>query len=283
MSYQITQYHFPPRQLYLNSKYATLTKDDSKNSHCWFSLVDTVIIPKDYDNLLIEVQDAQIPISFFTVNTTNNTFSATYDLGTFIDVVIPVGNYDAISLAITAQSQINLAFGSACQIQITYNEISNKFIFTKSSGTASSFTLKFPIYASTLWGFASDSTNNSVNNVIKSPFGVDLAGSRFLFIQCPSFNTTNINSKTGTTNQIIAKVPITQDYLQIEQYMSKGFTIKSHNSKSISVVEIIIVDDNMNEIDFNGVDWSLTMNITILGQPLEALVNSGASPQIVGN
>ena len=109
------------------------------------------------------------------------------------------------------------------------------------------------------------------NQPLASPYCCDLAGSRFLFVQCPTFGTGNINSKTGSTNQILAKIPITQDYLTIQQYTNSGYVNKIHNSKSITVIEIKLLDENLNDINFNGVDWSLSMTISILGQPPEEI------------
>jgi hypothetical protein len=154
--------------------------------------------------------------------------------------------------------------------------IANSNEFSLSKGLWVSFPLG--TFGASVWGFDSlKSIDNSIKYVYSfdapliAPFCCDLAGLRFAFIQCPTFGTCNVNSKTGGTNQILAKIPITQDYLAIEQYKNNGYVNKIHNIKSLTVIEIIILDDNLNDINFNGVHWSLTMNISILGQPSEDL------------
>ena len=115
MSYSITQFFHPPRLLFLNSKFATLTADSGKNNHCWFSLQESITIPRGYNNILLAICDAQIPISFYTVNDTNNTLRLTFiDSYSNIDystnLTLSNGNYDAYTIAYTLQEKINAYF-----------------------------------------------------------------------------------------------------------------------------------------------------------------------------
>jgi hypothetical protein len=160
---------------------------------------------------------------------------------------------------------------------ITYDISTNKFNFeivgVVDIGQSLLYTIQFTGFSYILWGFNESVTIHTIENSLKSPKMIDLSGTRFLFIQSPTFSTANINSKTGSTNQVLAKIPVTQDYLGIQQYFNNGFQNKiTINALNISVIEIVILDEYLNDIDFNGSDWSITLNVTILGKSPEELV-----------
>ena len=292
MSYSITQFFHPPRMLYLNSKFATLTADKSKNNHCWFSLQESITIPRGYNNVLLAVTDAQIPISFYTVNETNNIIGLTFqsfnsDFNIPTEIVIPYGNYDAYTLAYLVQEKINtyLRFNidllalpwTQISVGITYDIISNKYTFKPTISplaTDLNLALNFKGFSYILWGFNDNQTSYDLTSTLISQNTIDLSGSRFLFIQSPSFSTHNINSKTGSTNQILAKIPITSDYLEIQQWTNDvGFQNKiTTQALTISVIEIVILDENLNDIDFQGGQWAISLSITILGESPEELI-----------
>jgi hypothetical protein len=222
------------------------------------------------------------------VNETNNTFLILWNhldmqLQSPYIITIPNGNYDAYTLCQVATDIINpLLISTGVSFNLTYNITTNKFVFqligdVNHIGTFISYSLKFIGYSYILWGFTDATTDNTITGNLQtfiSPKMIDLSGTRFLFIQSPTFSTVNINSKTGSTNQILAKIPITQDYLGIQQYVNNGFQnkITINAMHLLSVIEIKILDEYLGDVHFNGSDWSLTLNITILGKSPEELV-----------
>ena len=133
--------------------------------------------------------------------------------------------------------------------------MTNKFSFQLKNlnGASSVFLIKCYDFSRIIWGF-NEAANESIGGddaVINSDNGIDLAGSRFIFVQCPTFGTVNVNSKTGSTNQILAKIPVTNAYLEIQQYTNHGFTNKIHNNKAITVIEIILLDENLSDINIS--------------------------------
>jgi hypothetical protein len=162
MSYSITQFFYPPRQIYLNSKFATSTPDPIKNNRCYFA-IESILIPTAYDNILVSIDDAQIPVSFYAINETNNTINIGFYADDFFTVLdpdiyknrsrwyrdpghsigpymktytIPVGNYDAYTLSNTLTTIVNNDWDiSSNHIPTTVNFICtydagiNKFTF----------------------------------------------------------------------------------------------------------------------------------------------------------
>ena len=250
-----------------------MTQDSDQNSHCWFSLQESILIPRGYKNILLTIDDAQIPISFYSINKNNNTIIISIN-GSLTNIVIPDGNYDADSLGSLLESSINL-IDSNFQVAIVYNPNLNKFLFTPTT-IYNSVTIRFPVYSYIVWGFSNATTSYSLNSALISPAHVDLAGSRFLFVQTPTFGTYNINSKTGTTNQIMCKIPVTRDFLEIEQYRNiTNFANKiSIHALHISVIEVVILDEYLQPVDFNGAHWSMTMSLVILGESPEDIKTS---------
>jgi hypothetical protein len=274
MSYSINQFHYAQRQIYLSSKWATLTADNDFNSHCWFSLQEAIVIPRGYQNILVSVDDAQFPMSFYSVNETNNKFSI-FRNGVEYVVTIPFGNYDAYTLCQAANDIItDLLIGFGVSFDITYDITTNKFQFEIIGVSYIGYSLKFTGFSYILFGFTDSITQYIFeSSILISPKMIDLSGTRFLFVQSPTFSTVNINSKSGSTNQILAKIPITQDYLGIQQYVNNGFQNKiTLNAMHLSVIEIKILDEYLNLINLNGADWSITLNVTILGKSPEELI-----------
>lgn len=247
-----------------------------------------------YDNLLISIEDAQIPVSFYNINENNNTINFVVRMYSplimgdpdFFQLTIPVGNYDAYSLSLSVAKLFNDQF-PYLKMTIMYEIGTNKFSFKLQhfniypgfpSIIGMKLTITFDNYqCSTVWGFdPSGMEIVTIENTltIESTYSIDMAGSRFVFVQCPTFGTVNVNSKTGSVNQIISKIPIAEDYLSIQQYKNRGYANKIHNNKAITVIEINLLDENLNDINFNGCDWAITLTVVILGMPPEQLTVS---------
>jgi hypothetical protein len=181
MSYQITQFYYPPRQIYLNSKFSNSTPDPIKNNRCYFS-IKSIVIPAAYDNILVSIDDAQIPVSFYAINETNNTINIGFyadnmgnldpdiyknsrnyrDPGLSISLymityIIPVGNYDAYTLSNTLTTIVNNVWDissnymptSIYLVICTYDAGVNKFIFdTKITANSNEYLLSKGLWVS---------------------------------------------------------------------------------------------------------------------------------------
>ena len=151
MSYQLTQQHIPPTQIYLNSKYADMYGGDpSFKSHCFFIFHEPIIkVPQNY-KYLISLNNAEIPNSIYNVNGTNNSITFCVDTGSYNSVqvnykytiTLAPGNYSADEICLLLS---NLSFvidtyddgstPSTFTLITTYDYNMNKFLFNITGDT----------------------------------------------------------------------------------------------------------------------------------------------------
>ena len=65
------------QQIYLNSASASIQLNGSKKSNCTFFFSDLIKFDKNAIEMRLELVNAQIPVSWYLINSTNNTFIIT--------------------------------------------------------------------------------------------------------------------------------------------------------------------------------------------------------------
>jgi len=285
MSHIINQSQFPSIQIHLNSKYADAYGDvATKRSWCYFSFREPIIkLPKAYD-FLISLDSAEIPCSMYAVNGTNNTitFIVTFlDLSTMktntttIPITLANGNYSAIDIAtnITTWNMFGDFF-----INASYNTNNNTFQYNCQPTPTSPNYVQFrfqvvagssnPIFGlsgNAIAAMTSDDTPAIPNTlIITSDSCVDLAGTRAIFIKCISIHTAAYDSRTKYSGSTLARIPIQQEPLGIVFYSNSTLFKSKCNLKNLSTLEIQICDENGVLVDFNGLDWTATLQLDII-------------------
>jgi hypothetical protein len=275
MSVNINQIHLPTRQIYLNSKYATLTEDRWKRSHCWFQFQEHVSVPKSYD-LLISLTDAVIPVSWFVINENNCNLVVSFTNIGSMTFTLPNGNYDATTIATLIGTTPFTVAGHTIAFLCAYQTQTNTFTFTANAP----FTIS---QASTIFGLSGATLTSQLvgaSHVISSDICVDLSGTRSVFIKS-NFITHSIDSKTGGSSGILGKVNIDVAFNELQHYRNDVSYKTVIKEKIIRVIEISILDEDLNFIDFNGVDWSLTITVDIIGNStMEEYVPDMADPML---
>ena len=116
-------------QLYLNSSNANIYLNQTKKSNVVFFFDNVLKIEKQSIEMKLSLVNAQIPVSWFLINDSNNriTISVTND-HTFSTYYFPNGNYNVNTFIDTWIA----TFGT--QWVITYDKIQNKLQFSNSLG-----------------------------------------------------------------------------------------------------------------------------------------------------
>ena len=105
--------------LYLNSKQA-LKKVNGSTSNCIFDFHN---LPIEDGDIFVSVQTAQIPGTFYNVDSINNLLVYSVNGGTNINLIIPSANYNVNTLMSYLQTVMT-------GFTITYNTSTNKYTFT---------------------------------------------------------------------------------------------------------------------------------------------------------
>jgi hypothetical protein len=231
------------RKYFLNPAYATST--DSSFADVTFNINGLI---RDDPNILyytIGIVHAEIPYSFYVVNKSNNLLSLSTS-----NIIIPYGNYNANSL----MKQINQLL--PINMNLSFDTTNGKMTL--------SYNQSFSILPSTtmykLLGLEKNKTYNSIDNVIQFPYLMNVLGTKNLYFKS-NVNLSNFNSVTKDY-VTISCIPVNVEPYGIILY--NNYSNSSHivRNKTLDNLIIQIYDDENNLVDFNNVDWNLTIEIT---------------------
>ena len=246
-------------QIFLNSKNADVQMNGTKKSSVVFFFNDIFKTDKKTIEQRVEVVNAQVPISWYLINSTNNMFYlnsvATY---------FPVGNYNVNTFITTWIA----TFGA--NWTVSFSTITNQFTFTNTAN----FSLSDGINSIfNIIGFLPGKVYNSVSLVLTSAFSVNFGGLQKVNIKSASFTLANCDSKNKSVSKTMASVPVSSiqaGYIFYNNITGFKSIFKNHE---ISSINIDIQDDFGNFIDFNNVDWSLTLQVDIVSEIVQSLDN----------
>jgi hypothetical protein len=232
------------KQYFLNPSAGT-QKNGSFYSDVNF-FINTLI--KDDPNILyhtITIIHAEIPYSFYIINEYNN--KLVLSTGT---INIPYGNYNANSLLKYINSQVPtnmvMSFDSSTgKMKLTYNQF---FSILSSSNVQEVLGLDY------------NKTYSSSNNVIQFPYPINVLGTKNLFIKS---NVILQNYNSVTQDYVtLSSIPVSVEPYGIilyNNYSNSTFIVKN---RILDNLEIQIYDDNNNLVDFNNVEWNITIEVT---------------------
>lgn len=257
MSSHILDTNLSSRQLILDVRDATVT-NGTMLSQATFTLSNPITVP-EWAQVLVSVETAVIPVSFFVVNSTNNWFDIGGD-----EFTIAEGNPNAYELV----DAINTALAASedhwyHSVVFSYNSINNK-VTIKNLGGLGHF--KGPLLS--LLGFDPSVVYYapSPSEDLTSPFVVNLSGTNYVFVESNLTNASNLDSATGCSqSNVLSAVPIDQPYGSVVTYTGGRHKslIATHQ---ISEVRISILDENRNPIDFFNQPWFLVVTIDFVTQ-----------------
>lgn len=239
----------------LNSHYGT-KNNGSYLSNVYFPfkgiLTDNPLIKKKYLTLL----NAQIPVSFYIINEYNNrlTLKDVGGGGTH-NIDLDFGNYSGNTLITELTTKINAGFPHT--VVITLSKSTGKLNFVFNGQT------QFRADQSTIKNILGFDTNLNDTN-ITMPYPLNLLGTKKLFIKSQILNISSYDSINTNKNNIISTIPVDQPFYNMISYTS-AIDTNQHELKLnvLDGVDIQIYDEDNNFINFNNIDWNITLNITI--------------------
>ncbi len=232
------------RKIFLSSQNANL---NLSKSHLFYYLEEPIQVLSGH-YIFISCLDAFIPVSFYQQSGVILSGSIG---GSNFNFNLPNATYTSLDMA----SELNTQFTSAgLSCNVSYNKKTNKFTFTAGSNVvivlnSSSFLPQF--------GFSQ--TQHTATSSLQSTQGVDLMPIKNIYIKIN--NLSIANSKNGRNTRIVAKVPVTEERFNIINYLAHSNISSEIYDKKLDLLEIILCDDDENEIDFNGVPFSLSLGI----------------------
>ena len=102
-------------------------------------------------------------------------------------------------------------------------------------------------------------SQHSSTTTLESNQSVDLMPIKNIYIKINNLSIANF--KNGKSSTIVAKVPVTEGRNGLINYLAHSNISTEIYDKKLDRLDIILCDDDENEIDFNGVPFSLSIGI----------------------
>lgn len=208
------------------------------------------ILKKDSNILYsdVSVLSCQIPVSFYTVNYSNNTLKYTYNSNNY-SIQIPVGNYNSLTLINVLQS----LFGTNGQ-SMSINLNNNTCVLSFSSNNPFSF-----LSSSTCLVILGFTTNiSSISNSIIMPYPMNTLGITKLKICSNKLPVKNHDS----VGNVLAIIAVNQPSYSLITWENSALSKYVLTTDTVNNIDIQIYDQYDNLVNFNNIPWDISLRIT---------------------
>lgn len=237
------------RIINLYSQSATTYLNGTLKSHVNFNFKNILRDEAGIVYSTIGISSAQIPVSYYTINEFNNVLAT--GLG---NVTITRGNYSASTLRTELSTRL-IAVGITGMV-VTISSSTGRLVFTAS--IPFSF---LPSIAMDILGFE-NTTYTSVANIITAPYLLNLLGIQQLRINSNALASYNSDSTNMGESNLIGVIQSTAPPFGMILYANQT-SYSVLRGKSISLIDIQILDENGFYLDFNNVDWTISLQLSI--------------------
>jgi hypothetical protein len=219
------------------------------------------------DIMGMKLVSAEVPFSYYAINSSNNSFPVTDAGGSFTMTITPA-NYTADELAEVIQTRLNLKSGgnvTTAVYALTYDINRNKFTISANA----SFSLVFGASGTIaeLMGFVPGTTYPSTANTITAPNAADLGGRHYLYLRSNlgTLLYDSVHSGTQSTNaNIIAKIPVSVNRNEILYFVNPVDQFFSLFPTRNTNFEFYFTQGEADvPIDFNGLGFSLKIGMFV--------------------
>ena len=291
--------YFDNKIITLNSAYGT-KQNGTLSSLLLFNFQGLL---KEEHNIIrsyISVVNAQFPASFYTINNVNNSFVLVFPelIDTNIDpfpingsggviptftsqytISIPNGNYNATSLMnalINAFDELPIA---GFTMAITINKLTGRLTFKSLYGPEFAFQSS-STDMTTILGIVGWENQISVDGSYTAAYPLNLLGIKVISIKSSILAISAYTSETLGFSNTLATIPVDVPSFNMVSYVSNN-DLDKHilRTKFIDAIDISIMDEDENLIDFNNINWTLTLSLSIEREDI--LINNLDLHQVV--
>jgi len=241
----------PPYKLFLRSSNYTsnLDADDSKNNLI-FELNNPLLCDATMD-ILVSCDSFQFTNSLYMINEYNRYFYYNIQGSSAVGgLILALGNYN-IDTLITELNEL-----AVNNFTFTYNPSTYKITITHKQGLLFKLVdkdLKYNNIYENL-GF-DDYGTNSYASSFTSPYLYNLISTQVLHICANNINLDNLYLRNTKRYNILASIHITSIFGDTQTYFNNtGFKYKI-NDPTLTFLNLEILDQDMNPVDFNNIDW----------------------------
>lgn len=210
------------------------------------------------------IMNAQIPVSWYTINETNYQFRA-LNLTTWIS--IPFGNYTANTLLPLLKTLMNTAVPNSVS-SVTLDATTGKISF---SFTSTLFVIFPNVFQNGKSGnyvyllFGATANNQYTGDTVSLTYPMNLLGINRLAIRSSKLLISSFNSFDNGLGINLATIPADQPPWGLINYTNQTDLNKAVLMvKTIDMIDIQIADEFNNLINFNNTDWTMTLVLEVI-------------------
>ena len=255
------------RIISLNANNATTYKNGTYLSDMSFDFIN--ILTPDDSIVFVEagIGNAEIPCSFYNIETTNNVFN--YKVNSInYSITVPIGNYNYSTL-VTAMTTLFTANGHTMTFSL--NKASNILTMTLSSAGTWNTIDSSSIYY--VLGFNASTVYNITSNTITFPNLFNLLGQKKIKIYSNNISIDSYDSVNKSTSNLLSTISVSQPGFSMVVYQNVDGLYSRMRNHYLSTIDISIRDELNNLYNFNGVPWTLTINL-ILYRKIDVFIQS---------
>jgi hypothetical protein len=234
-------------QIYLNSRYATETVGGNTADSIYY--LPVIEIP-DGMHIYLSLQNANIPYSFYSITSFDNTFIFGLVGDPTTTYYIEPGNYTITQLIGVIQAAMGASY------TITYSSITSKILITHA-------TSNFIIYASTInhiLGFSKTTNTTSAANLLYGRDCINLNQIRVINVEV-NFPTYNVNVAQPYNQQILAAIPVYVAPFSIINYTNPNNYRTNLYVNKLDQIQIRLLDNESRLINMNGIQYQMTLQL----------------------
>lgn len=239
-----------------NSNNATLVNGNNK-SHIIFYLPKMINHTKNLLYHTVKISHLEIPYSFYNMNEYNNLLVFNNQL-----IYVPVANYNAITL----QDAINQLFlDNSINAVLSFDNQTGRFNIT----SPNSFSISNTSTIYKILGLQQGTNYTGIFDFVDSyyleaPYLANLAGTNNIFIRS-NLITNNFNTFNNDVS-VLKSVPVNVSPFSIIMYNNTENIETIIKNRDLNFLEIELIDDLGNLINFNNIDWNICLEIKAVHQ-----------------
>jgi len=214
-------------------------------------LQDDIYLIRTY----ITILNCQIPVSFYIIDDTDNILYYTEN-SIPKTITIPIGNYNGNQIV----TLLNTSFtANSSNITSSLNSSTGLLSFNITGGVSYTF-----LSTSTIKSILGFNDNISSTTLIILPYQLNLLGKKKLFINSNYLRNSAFTSKSLSSVQTIATIPVDQPPYSMINYVSVSDLERNILfNRTLDIIDIQIVDEDNKYINFQNINWSITLCLTI--------------------
>lgn len=231
----------------------------------------------------VGVVNAEIPVSFYTINDTNNSIVCELSTGiatTTKTVILDNGNYIATSFFTELISKIQLAYAAENPLNVvllaaTFNRLNGKVSLSLPANAEFTQLQIANSNLRRLIGFSPSASlvllSGSAPTVANFP--INLLGINKIYLSTNNLQTYNYDSGKQGYSNILATIEVDAPPYGIILFKNQTMTYNILRNPDVNSFTTELKDDVGNFLDFNNIDWNITLALNIYRYILPASVS----------